>query len=213
MEQKSNRREFVHTKELSGDGRASEPLTLAEIRKLILSTTLTWPAAIPLFRWHGYAHVSLLCFPLVMLFDSHWLLAQAPFCGVHICHHHRIQPCPSNLTTSTGPQISSGGCTCFNIHRYTAPVGMVTFRQSPCWYYYLWPDAAVSTSNDTQTLWAWWHSGDHTDLINLCLQHPLYSHLQVTLIYYRNYLVDWGCRIRRLHLFRGVRLLYNENDI
>ena len=34
VEQKSNRREFVHMKELSGDGRASEQLTLAEIREL-----------------------------------------------------------------------------------------------------------------------------------------------------------------------------------
>ena len=32
--QKSNRRKFAHTKELSGDGRASEQLTLAEIREL-----------------------------------------------------------------------------------------------------------------------------------------------------------------------------------
>ena len=34
VEQKSNRREFTHTKELSGDARASEQLTLAEIREL-----------------------------------------------------------------------------------------------------------------------------------------------------------------------------------
>ena len=33
VEQKSNRREFAHTKELSGDGRDSEQLTLAEIRE------------------------------------------------------------------------------------------------------------------------------------------------------------------------------------
>ena len=41
VEQKSNRREFAHTKELSGDGRAREQLTLAEIRELTYSTTLT----------------------------------------------------------------------------------------------------------------------------------------------------------------------------
>ena len=34
VEQKSNRREFTHTEELSGDGRASEQLTLAEIWEL-----------------------------------------------------------------------------------------------------------------------------------------------------------------------------------
>ena len=34
VKQKSNRREFAHTKELSGDGRASEQLTLAEIQEL-----------------------------------------------------------------------------------------------------------------------------------------------------------------------------------
>ena len=34
VEQKSNRKEFTHMKELSGDGRAREQLTLAEIRKL-----------------------------------------------------------------------------------------------------------------------------------------------------------------------------------
>ena len=49
-EQKTNRREFAHTKELSGDGRASEKQTLAEIREVTLSTTPMWPAAIPLFR-------------------------------------------------------------------------------------------------------------------------------------------------------------------
>ena len=34
VEQKSNCREFAHTEELSGDGRTSEQLTLAEIREL-----------------------------------------------------------------------------------------------------------------------------------------------------------------------------------
>ena len=41
VEQKSNGREFAYTKELSGDGRAREQLTLDEIRELTLSTTLT----------------------------------------------------------------------------------------------------------------------------------------------------------------------------
>ena len=35
VEQKSNCREFAHTKELLVDGRASEQLTLAKIRELI----------------------------------------------------------------------------------------------------------------------------------------------------------------------------------
>ena len=63
---------------------------------------------------YGYAHVSLLCFPLVMLSASHWLLAQSRFCA---CTHQ--QP-SSNSTTSTGQAdipISLTGCTCYNIHR------------------------------------------------------------------------------------------------
>ena len=62
---------------------------------------------------YGYAHVSLLCFPLVMLTASHWLLAQVRFCGrTHL-------PLSPNSTTSTGQgdiPISLTGCTCFNIH-------------------------------------------------------------------------------------------------
>ena len=50
VEQKSNCREFAHMKELSGDRRTSEQLTLAKIRELTSSTTLMWPAAIPLFH-------------------------------------------------------------------------------------------------------------------------------------------------------------------
>ena len=81
------------------------------------------------------------CFPLVMLFVPH-------FCGwTHLS--------PSlNSTTSIGEGdiliitlliLSSARCSCLNIRWYTAPVGMVTFCQSPCWYY---PqlDATVSTS-------------------------------------------------------------------
>ena len=37
---------------------------------------------------HGYAHISLLCFPLVMLSASHWLLPGSV--GLRICHYHRI---------------------------------------------------------------------------------------------------------------------------
>ena len=53
---------------------------------------------------------------------------------------------------------------------FTAPVGMVTFRQSPCWYY-PWADAAVSTFTDSQHLWTWWHFGDHASLINLSVNN------------------------------------------
>ena len=107
---------------------------------------------------HGYAHISLLCFPLVMLSASHWLLAQARFCG-------RTQlPLSPNSTTPTVQVIFrylQPDETVFNI----TTVGMVTFRQSPCWYY-PWVDIILSTSSDTQQLWAWWHFGDHTGLIN-----------------------------------------------
>ena len=69
---------------------------------------------------YGYAHVSLLCFPLVMLSASHWLLAQARFCG-----RTHLQP-SLNSTTSTGRgdiPISSTACTCFSIHRIHSTCG------------------------------------------------------------------------------------------
>ena len=44
---------------------------------------------------HGYAHISLLCFSLDMLSASHWVLAQARFCGrTHL-------PLSPNSTTPT----------------------------------------------------------------------------------------------------------------
>ena len=83
--------------------------------------------------------------------------------GVRICHHHRIQPRPQVkvIFRYLRPDASVSTSTVF-----TAPGGVVTFRQSPCWYY-PWADAAVSTSTDTQYLWTWWHFGDHAGLINL----------------------------------------------
>ena len=78
---------------------------------------------------HGYAHISLLCFPLVMLSASHWLLSQALFCG------RTHQPLSPNSTTPTVQVI-------FRYLRLDAPVfnittvSMVTFRQSPwCSHY------------------------------------------------------------------------------
>ena len=98
-----------------------------------------------------------------MLSASHWLLAQVRFCGrTHL-------PLSPNSTTPT-IQV---------IFRYLLPdapvfnittVGMVTFRQSPCWYY-PWADIILSTSSDTQHLWTWWHFGDHTGLINLSVNN------------------------------------------
>ena len=63
---------------------------------------------------HGYAHISLLCFSLVMLSASHWLLTQALFCGRtqlwawwHFGNHlvdiilERIWSCQHSLIHST----------------------------------------------------------------------------------------------------------------
>ena len=111
--------------------------------------------------------------PMSHFFAFYWLCCLLPISylsklssvGVRICHYYRIQPrlqvrCYSDIfdrmylfSTSTV---------------FTAPVGMVTFRQSP-WWYYPWADATVSTSSDTQHLWTWWHFGDHAGLINLSL--------------------------------------------
>ena len=165
MEKKGNRREFAHTKELSGDRRASEQLTLAKfgnLHSLQLSRDLQ---QFLFFVNYGYAHVSLLCFPLVMLSASHWLLAQAQFSWR--THLHRIQPRPQvkvilRYLWSDAPVSTSTV--------FAAPVGMVTFRQSPCWYY-PWADATVSTSTDSQHLWTWWHFGDHAGLINLSVNN------------------------------------------
>ena len=125
--------------------------------------------------------------PASHFFAFNWLCCLLPIgylpkpgsVGVHICYHHRIQPCSQvkvifrYFRLDAPVSISTV---------FTAPVGLVTFQQSPCWYY-PWADAAVLTSTDTQHLWTW-HFGDHAGLINLCQQHPLYSHPQVMLIYY-----------------------------
>ena len=110
--------------------------------------------------------------PTSHFFAFHWLCCLLPigylpkpdFVGARICHHHRIQPRPQvkvifRYLRPDAPVSTS-----------TAPVGMVTFRQSPCWYY-PWADAAVSTSADTQHLWTWWHFGDQAGLINLSVNN------------------------------------------
>ena len=155
VEQKNNRREFAHMKELSGDGRASEQLTLAKIRELNNLQLSRDLQQFLFFVNNRYAHVSLLCFPLVMLSASHWLLAQARLCG------RTYQPLSPNSTTpivqvifrylrSDAPVFNihrihitcghgdisaiillifslSGYC-CLNIPRYAAPVDMMTVR-------------------------------------------------------------------------------------
>ena len=168
-------------KELLGDGRASEQLTLAQIRNLHSLQLSCDQQQFVFFVNYGYAHISLLCFPLVMLSASHWLLAQSRFCGrTHL-------PLSPNSTTSTGQVIfwylrpdepvfnthrihstcghgdisaitllilSLSGCSCLNILWYIAPVNMMTFRWSRLSYQ------------------------------SICQQHPPYLHLQVTLTYY-----------------------------
>ena len=126
-------------------------------------------------------HISLLCFPLVMLSASHWLLAQAQFCGrTHL-------PLSPNSTTPTVQVIfrylwpdtpvfnincihstckhgeilaitlwilSLSGCSCLNILWFTTPVDMMTFQWS------------------------------YRSYQSICQQHLPYSHPQVMLIYY-----------------------------
>ena len=134
--------------------KASEQLTLAKIRDHIESTTLTWPSAIPLLRWVwlrpcltslffiGYVVCSLLAtYPSPLL----WADASAT-----ITEFNHVQGL-GDILIITFLILSSAGWICLYIRRNTAHVVMVTFRQSPCWYYPR-PDAAVSTSTDTQHL-------------------------------------------------------------
>ena len=113
--------------------------------------------------------------PMSHFFAFHWLCCLLPIgylpkpgsVGVRICHDHRIQPRPQvkvifRYLRPDAPVLTS--------IVFTTPVGMVTFRQSPCWYY-PWADAAVSSSSDTQHLWTWWHFGDHAGLINLSVNN------------------------------------------
>ena len=113
--------------------------------------------------------------PTSHFFAFHWLCCLLPIgylpkpgsVGVCICHYHWIQPRQQFRWYSD----IFDRMHLFSISTvFTAPVGMVTFRQSPCWYY-PWVDAAVSTSSDTQHQWTWWHFGDHTGLINLSVNN------------------------------------------
>ena len=111
--------------------------------------------------------------PTSHFFAFQWLCCLLPIgslpkpgsVGVHICHYHWIQP---------RPQVRWYSDIFDRMHLFststvfTALVGMVTFWQSPCWYY-PWTVATVSTSSDAQQLWTWWHVGDHAGLINLSI--------------------------------------------
>ena len=113
--------------------------------------------------------------PTSHFFAFHWLCCLLPIgylpkpgsVGVRICHYHRIQPRPRFRWYS---DIFDRMHLFSTSTVFTAPVGMVTVRQSPCWYY-PWAGAAVSTSSDTQHLWTWWYFGDHTGLINLSVNN------------------------------------------
>ena len=108
----------------------------------------------------------------------HWLCCLLPIGylpkpgSVGICHHHLIQSRPQVkvIFRYLRPDAPVSTSTVF-----TATVGMVTFRQSPCWYY-PWAGAAVSTSTDIQHLWTWWHFGDHAGLINLSVNNIRCTH-------------------------------------
>ena len=136
-----------------------------------------------------------------MLSASHWLLAQARFCGRT---HLPLSPNSSDAHCSGDFPI----CTCFqhnncgygfisaitllilslsgynpvNILWYTAPVHMMTFRWS------------------------------HRSYQSICQQHPPYSHPQITLIYYSSWGVvvmvvvgTWNCQEGLGNKNEGIR--------
>ena len=118
-------------KELSTDGRVPRTTDFlpkfGNLHSLQLSSDLQ---QFLFFVNYGYAHVSLLCFPLVMFVCFPLATCPSPVSvGVRIGHHHRIQPRPQVHIRPDAPVSTS--------IVFTAPVGMVTFRQSPYWYYIL----------------------------------------------------------------------------
>ena len=80
--------------------------------------------------------------PTSHVFAFRWLCCLLPIgyfpkpdsVGVRICHHHRIQPRPQVKVIFRYLRLDAPISTSIV---FTAPVGMVTFRQSPCWYYSL----------------------------------------------------------------------------
>ena len=113
--------------------------------------------------------------PTSYFFAFQWLCCLLPIgylpksgsVGVRICHYHRIQPRPPFRWFS---DIFDRMYLFSTSTVFTATVGMVTFRQLPCWYY-PWADSAVSIFSDTQHLWTWWYFGDHTGLINVSVNN------------------------------------------
>ena len=91
--------------------------------------------------------------PKSHFFAFHWLCCLLPIgylpkpssVSILICHHHWIQPRPRVKVIFRYPRLDAPVSTSTV---FTASVSMVTFRQSPFWYY-PWADTAVSTSTDT----------------------------------------------------------------
>ena len=117
-----------------------------------------------------------------MLSASHRLLAQARFC---VRTHLPLLPNSTTPTVQVIFRYLRPGAPVFNI----TTVSMVTFRQSPYWYY-PWADVVMSRSSDTQYLWTWWHFGDHTGLINLSVNNIHRIHVNI-LQYYMD-LIELG---------------------
>ena len=90
-------------------------------------------------RWYSDNH-------FVDIIFGRMQLSQHPL--IHSTYGH------SDILAITLLILSPARCSCLNIHRYTAPVGMMTF---------------------------WWSLQSYQYIYQ---QHLLYSHLQVTLIYY-----------------------------
>ena len=143
--------------------------------------------------------------PTSHFFAFHWLCCLLPIgylpkpcsVGVRICHYHRIQPRPQVkvIFQYIRPDAPVSTSTVF-----IAPVGMVTFRQSPCWYY-SWADAAVSKSTDTQHLWTWWHFGGHAGLINLSTTSAVFTpagHVNILQLVK----LKAASQVKRLHLWK-----------
>ena len=117
--------------------------------------------------------------PTSHFFAFHWLCCLLPIgylpkpgsVGIGICHYHQIQPQPQFRWFSD----IFDRMHLFSTSTVFTTVGMVTFQQSPCWYY---PqvNVAVSTSSDTQHLWTWWHFSDPTGFINLSVNNIRHIH-------------------------------------
>ena len=171
----SNLREFAHTEELSGDGRASEQLFSRNSGTYIV--------------YNSHVTCSNSSFSLTMVmptshfFAFHWLCCLLPIgylpkprsVGVCIYHYHRIQRRP---LFGDFP-ISSTGCTCFQHNNCGhGDISAITLLILSLSGYdpvnILWCTGTV----DMMTF-RWLHRSNQY----ICQQHPPYSHPQVTLIY------------------------------